>query len=757
MSNSSNDHVENKKKKKSRIRSLTVRMERKLAWLFIIAVGALFLLVGRLIYINRQNGAKYEEIVMSQQSYTNKAIPFKRGEITDRNGTILATSIKVYNVVIDPKIITTEQDGKYVEPTINALARCFPQIPEEEIRKIINENEESRYIVDDRLKKLTFEEIEKMEKMMSDDDNIQGVWFEEEYKRVYPYNSLASATIGFSASGNVGVTGIEQYYNDYLNGTDGRRYGYVNEDNAMEGVVREATDGYNLVSTIDVKLQMICEKYIAQWEEEYHPKRVAVILANPNTGEILAMADSESIFDLNNPYDLSSYYTQEEIDAMSDEEKMNNNNKMWRNFCVSDTFEAGSTIKPFTVAGALEEGKITTDMTFLCDGAEIYSRAIHCHKRSGHGTLDVEQAIMNSCNDALMQISRLEGIETFCKYQSLFGFGMRSGIDLPGEASCEGLLYTVDNMTMEALATNSFGQNFNVNTMQMIAGFSALINGGNYYKPHVIKQIVNEKGGVVQSFDKQLIKQTVTKDTSDFLRHALYNTVAAGTGKTAAVNGYKVGGKTGTAQHHDKTDNTYLLSFLGFAPYEKPQVVCYAIVDSPDVEDSGSSAYAGRLFSAVMTEVLPYMNIFPDTEISTEGNQNTDTQNTDTQNTDTQNTDTQNTDTQNTDTQNTDAQNTDAQNTDAQNTDAQNTDVQNEDGQNTENDNRSEGQDEQNPSENQDHTDDSDGDETNTEYSPSEDENYEPDQPAIDQEDVDELMGNDNSGDDDSGNETSED
>ena len=713
MSSSSNENSEKKKKKKRRIKSLTIRMERKLAWLFIIAVGALFLLVGRLIYINRQNGAKYEEIVMGQQSYTNKVIPYKRGEITDRNGNILATSIKVYNVVIDPKIITSEQDGQYIEPTIEALDKCFSQLSADEIRKMIIDNNESRYIVDDRLKKLTYEEIEELEEMMAEDNNIQGIWFEEEYKRVYPYSSLASATIGFSASGNVGVTGIEQYYNDYLNGTDGRSYGYVNEDNAMEGVVREATDGYNLVSTIDINLQKICEKYIDKWKEEYNPQRVTIILANPNTGEILAMADSESIFDLNNPYDLSGYYTEEEIAAMSDEEKMNNNNKMWRNFCVSDTYEAGSTIKPFTVAGALEDGKITTDMTFLCDGYEMYSRPIHCHKRAGHGLLNVEQAIMNSCNDSLMQISRLEGIETFCKYQSLFGFGMRSGIDLPGEASCEGLLYTVDNMTMEALATNSFGQNFNVNTMQMIAGFSALINGGNYYKPHVVKQIVNEKGGIIQNFDKQLIKQTVTKDTSDFLRQALYNTVVAGTGKTAAVEGYQVGGKTGTAQHLDKTDDSYLLSFLGFAPYDKPQVVCYAIVDSPDVEDGGSSSYACKLFSAVMTEVLPYMNIFPDTEAGTDDNQNPDGQNTD------------------------NIQNSDAQNID--NSDAQNS---------TDNQDSTDASD--NSNENGDNSDEG---ATGSTYSPSEDENYEPENPAIDQEDIEKIIGLEGGANSDSGSE----
>lgn len=613
MSNrNGNSRGRNGKKKGSKIKVFSRKMKMKLARLFIAILVVLAVLGGILIKIQAKDGKRYEGIVMSQQTYKSQTIPYKRGDITDRNGNILATSIKVYNVVLDSYLINSKED--YVEPTIKAVAECFEQVTEDEIRTLLAENEGSRYIVCDKLKKLSYEEIEPLESMINnkkDNPNINGVWFEEEYKRMYPYSTLASATIGFTAAGNVGVGGIEAYYNEELNGIDGREYGYVNEDNTMEPIVKEAVNGNNLVSTIDLNLQTICEKYIAQWVELYHPAIVAVVLADPNTGEILAMADNNSIYDLNNPTDMTRYYTAEEIAAWDETTRMNNQNKMWRNFCVSDTYEAGSTIKPFTVAGALEDGKITKDTTFMCDGGEQYSQWIRCHKNSGHGVLDVEQAIMNSCNDSLMQISRLEGVDTFCKYQSVFGFGMRSGIDLPGEASCEGLLFSPDVMTLQDLATNSFGQNFNVNAMQMVAGFSSLINGGYYYKPHVIKQVVNSKGGVVENYDKILIKQTVTKDTSDFLRQALMNTVESGTGKTAKVEGYLVGGKTGTAQHHQKDDPNYLLSFLGFAPYDNPQVVCYAIVDSPDVDDKGSSSYACKLFSAVMTEVLPYLNIFP--------------------------------------------------------------------------------------------------------------------------------------------------
>ena len=542
-----------KNNKGKRLRIFTRSMKAKLARLFI---GVLVALVGLGVVITRiyaKSGEKYEAIVLSQQTYSSKTLPYKRGNITDRDGNVLATSIKVYNMIIDPKVILTENKD-YLEPTVDALVKCFGY-SKDELTKLIQDNKDSRYVIKE--KQLKYEQIEEFKKLMSDTKNnpdVKGVWFEEEYKRMYPYSTLASGTIGFTVAGNVGNWGIEEYYNDYLNGIDGRKYGYVNEDNTMDPVVKEPTDGNTVVSTIDLNLQTICEKYIKQWVEEYHPTNVAVVMADPNTGEILAMADSNNMYDLNNPQELKGFYSDEEIKAMSDEQKIENLSKIWRNFCVSDTYEAGSTIKPFTIAGALEDGKISKDQTFLCDGGErISGFYIKCHKTSGHGTLNVEQAIMNSCNDSLMQIAAFEGVDTFCKYQSIFGFGMRSGIDLPGEASCEGLLYTKDNMQVADLATNSFGQNFNVNMIQMVAGFSSLINGGYYYKPHVVKQILNSNGGVVANYDKELIKQTITKDTSDFLRQALVNTVNGGTGKTAAVEGYDVGGKTGTAQHHDKS------------------------------------------------------------------------------------------------------------------------------------------------------------------------------------------------------------
>lgn len=613
MSNKYDNRFKRNRKPK-RIKFLTRRMKAKLIKLFCFFIILFVALGGWIYYLHSERGEKYAAIVLSQQDYSSTSIPYKRGDIYDTNGNVLATSVKVYNLILDPYIMLSKED--YLEPTIDALSRCFGY-SREELLKDINDNKTSRYVV--KGKQLEYEQIKEFEAVLADKENnpnIKGVWFEEEYKRKYPYNTLACSTIGFTVAGDVGTWGIEEYYNDVLVGTNGRKYGYVNEDNTMDPIVVEPTDGNSVISTIDIKLQSICEKYIEQWVNEYHPENVAVVMADPNTGEILAMASSKNIYDLNEPRDITRYVPLEiteplrnSKDSKKVEEYLGMLSNVWRNYCISDTYEAGSTIKPFTIAGALEDGKIKTSDTFLCDGGEQYSSYIRCHKRAGHGTLNVEQAIMNSCNDALMQIAAKEGIPSFRKYQETFGFGMKTGIDLPGET--KGVLFEEEAMGQTDLACNSFGQNFNVSMIQMVSGFSSLINGGYYYKPHVVKQVLNADGGVVENNDKELIKQTVTKETSDFLKVALVNTVAAGTGKTAKVEGYDVGGKTGTAQHHDKTKDEYLLSFLGFAPLDDPQVVCYAVVDKPDVPDRGSSSYACKLFSAIMTEALPYMDIFP--------------------------------------------------------------------------------------------------------------------------------------------------
>ncbi len=591
-----------------KVKKFKKRMKIKQMYVFVVIILALAILGIRVSIINYKSEDDYTKLVLEQQQESSTTIPFKRGDILDRNGNVLATSIKVYNLILDPKVMLTKED--YLEPTVKALLSNFEEIKEDDLRKVISEKADSSYVV--YLKELEYERIENFLSEQDKNKLIKGVWFEDEYKRCYPYNELASGVIGFTEKGNAGRWGIEEFYNDFLNGTNGRRYSYVDKENQQVVEEKDAENGCNVISTIDMNLQEICQKWCETWDKEYKPKNVAIMLADPNNGDILAMVSSKNIYDLNNPRDLSRYYKKSTINKMSDKKQINAMNKMWRNYCVSDTYQAGSTIKPFTIAGALEEKKIDFEDKFMCDGGEtVAGRYIGCHLRSGHGQVSVEQAIMQSCNDALMQIAEKETIPVFTKYQSIFNFGMKTGIDLPGETSCAGLLYTEDNMTEIDLKTNSFGQNFNVTMVQMVAGFSSLINGGYYYQPHVLKQVVSPNGAIEENFDKVLVKQTITDETSDFIRKSLMNVTIGGTGRTAQVQGYLVGGKTGTAQKQNKEEDEYILSFLGYASYEKPRVVCYVLVDAPDVPDPGSSSYASKLFSAVMTEVLPAMDIYP--------------------------------------------------------------------------------------------------------------------------------------------------
>lgn len=304
---------------------------------------------------------------------------------------------------------------------------------------------------------------------------------------------------------------------------------------------------------------------------------------------------------------------------MTEEEMMDAWNQMWRNFCVNDSFEPGSPAKPMTVAACLEEGIITPNDTFVCDGGyDVGGYRIKCSNIYGHGVLTVEQSLMKSCNDAMMQMSARLGTELFAKYQKIFGLGQKTGIDLPGEADTSGLIYTAENMGPTDLACNSFGQSYNCTMIQMAAALSSIINGGSYYEPHVVKQILNEQGAVVRKVEPNLVRETVSQATSDFIREAMFQTVESdeGTGKAGRVAGYKVGGKTGTAQKLPRSANNYLLSFAGFAPADDPQVLVYVVVDTPNLpgKEQAHSTFATEIFQKIMAEVLPYMNIFPYTD-----------------------------------------------------------------------------------------------------------------------------------------------
>ena len=640
-------------------------MQEKLAITVLVITLALFALIMVLYRIVRDNNERYNKIVLSQrqQQYDSRVIPYRRGDIVDRNGTYLATSEKVYNLIIDPsQIIPNEELARYyLEPTVQALVTCFG-FNGDEIRSMILDRPKSaylRYLPGRQLtydQRVAFEEYVKQtndayRKSENDEEakkRIRGIWFEDEYKRIYPYNSLACNVIGFTSSdGSAGTGGIEQYYNSSLIGVNGREYGYLDDEANLEGVVKPATNGKTIVSTIDVNIQNIAQKYVDEWQNTVGSKVTAVIAMDPNNGEILAMATSNK-FDLNNPRDVSGY-TEEELmtlgrkeaaavyrrehdgETISEEEVLDHFsreevlsygqqvawNQIWRNFCVSDSYEPGSPSKILTVAAGLEEGVLKGNEYFDCPGyLHVGDYDIKCtaYLKGGHGSLSLEESLMQSCNVAMMRIGAMIGRDRFTKYQAIFGFGDKTGIDLPGEADAASLIYKAENMGPTDLATNAFGQNFNCTMVQMAAALCSVINGGSYYEPHVVRQILNEQGSVVEKKDPVLVRETVSQSTSEFLKEAMFKTVDEGTGKAAAVAGYHVGGKTGTAEKQPRSAKNYLVSFAGFAPVEDPQLFVYVVIDTPGFPpgpEQAHSSYASAIFSKIMTEALPYLNVFP--------------------------------------------------------------------------------------------------------------------------------------------------
>lgn len=596
-------------------RKFSKTMQRKLVMLFAAIVLAFVFLVGRITYINAASGDKYTKLVLDQQQYGSRTIPFKRGDIVDRNGTKIATSERIYNVILDMKVMLSKEE--YIEPTIQVLEDCFG-IAEEDVRTLMDKNPTGRYNI---LKKgVDYATAQKFNKIESDSEkypNVKGIWLEEDYVRKYPYNTLASDVIGFTVDGNVGSNGIEASYNSILNGTDGREYGYQDESTSFEQTVKEPENGQTVMSTIDLQVQSIVEKHILEFNEEHKNQAregegsldTAVIVMNPQNGEILAEASYPN-YDLNNPRDLTKYYTEEQIEAMSDEEKLDTLNSLWNNFCVSDTYEPGSTFKPFVISAGLETGVLTGEESYTCGGVlHVGDHDIHCSNRDGHGAQTLKRALENSCNVALMQIGESMGAEEFTRYQELFGFGEMTGIDLPGEASTEGLLYEAENMDAASLATNAFGQNFNVTMTQLAASFCSLVNGGNYYEPHVVKQIQDENGNVTETKDPVLVRKTISKETSDIIKDYMYGVVEEGTGKSAAVEGYAIGGKTGTAEKLPRRNGKYLVSFIGYAPQENPQVVVYVVVNEPNAQGQANSGFATELASKIMGEIFPYLGI----------------------------------------------------------------------------------------------------------------------------------------------------
>lgn len=636
--------VRRKRKDPHSERKLNATMRTKLVGLFAIVILAFVGLAVRITVINAKDGDAYKKKVLtqSQQQYSSRILPFKRGDILDTNGTVLATSEKLYNLVLDCKVVNTElnKTTPYIEPTVAALVKFF-NINEADVRSRLTDEKTANSQYQILLKEITIEQKKAFEEYQSPDEatketlskeelavrnNVKGVWFEEDYKRVYPLNSLACDVIGFTYDGTTADWGIEGYYGSVLNGTNGRQYGYVTEDDTTEQTIIEPKDGSTVISTIDANIQKIVEDQIDyMWTALSNgpggvdgAANIGVIVQNPKNGQILAMGSSKP-YDLNDPRDLTKFYSTQEIDAMSEATMLENLQQLWQNYCISTPFELGSTFKPVTVASALDAASVAEDETFYCDGYEKFGNSmIKCSvypKRHGEQTL--ADALKNSCNDAMMQIGAAMGAEQFIQYQKEFGFGQKTGIDLPGEAS--GIIFNKDSMGVTELASSAFGQGFTSTMIQEINAFSACINGGYLYKPTVMKEIVSSSGAVVDTAQSTVIRQAVSSEVSEKVRQYLGTVVASdGTGKYAKVNGYSMGGKTGTAQKMGSANKgKYLVSFIGFAPLNDPQVVVYVVVDEPNAGSQADSRYPQYLYRKIMEQLLPYLNIFQDEEEQT--------------------------------------------------------------------------------------------------------------------------------------------
>lgn len=617
----------NQRRKKKAVKKINYQMRSKLVILFGIVLLALLGLLVRITIINATSGANYKREVLSQaqQTYQSKIIPAKRGDIYDRNGNLLATSNKVYNVILDCKAVNSNKE-KYKDSTVSALVEILG-LSEKDILSRLESPETENHQYQILKRELPMEDKKKFEsyteKSKENEDgspkkyypNVVGVWFEEDYLRSYPFGSLACDTLGFAEDRDTATLGLEGYYNSILTGVDGRQYGYISDDADVELTIIESTSGQSIETTIDVGIQQIVEKWVNAFNEKMGAKNVGVIIEDPSTGEILAM-DGGDRYDLNDPRDLSGAYTEEEIKEMNDAETVAALLELWGNYCVTDAYEPGSTVKPIVMAAAMEKGAISPSDTFVCDGYQNFGvegsiTMIKCAAYPGaHGTETLADVIANSCNDGMMQIGKKMGDDEFIKVQSLFNFGSRTGIDLPNEGY--GIIHTESTMGETELACSAFGQGFTCTMIQEINAMCSVINGGYYYQPHLVKKIKNASGGTVKTITPTLMKQTISSNISADVRTYMQASVEYGTSRYSKVQGYSSGGKTGTAEKLPRGNGKYLVSFIGFAPVADPKLVIYVVVDEPNVEDQASSTYAQYIAQGILSEVLPYMNIAPD-------------------------------------------------------------------------------------------------------------------------------------------------
>ena len=563
--------------------------KKKILVVFLCATIMIFGLIGRLIYLMVFDAEYYQELAEDLHE-REREIKAARGEIVDRNGVVLATNRTVCTIsVIHSQI----------------------EDPETVIRVLSDELKMDEADVRERVEKVSSMEKIKTNVEKDTGDKIReydlaGDKVDEDYKRYYPYDELASKVLGFTGGDNQGIIGLEVKYEEYLKGTNGTILTVTDARGIeLEGVAEDRIEpvaGETLKISLDYNIQEYCEQAALKVLEEKQADSVSVLLMNPQNGEIYAMVNVPE-FNLNEPFELN---TGEEA-SLSDEELQDALNQMWRNGCINDTYEPGSTFKIITSAACLEEGVVSLDDTFVCPGYRIVEdRKIRCHKVGGHGTETFVEGIQNSCNPVFMDIGLRLGSERFYDYFEQFGLLRLTGVDLPGEAGP--IMHKKEDIGTVELATMTFGQSFQITPIQLATTVSSIVNGGNRVTPHLGMAVLDGEGNVIEEFEYKTEKGIVSEETSETMQMLLESVVSEGSGKNAYIDGYSIGGKTATSQTLPRSANKYIASFLGFAPADDPRILGMVVIHNPQGVYYGGTI-AAPVLRTIYDNVLPYLGI----------------------------------------------------------------------------------------------------------------------------------------------------
>lgn len=566
---------------------------KKILVVFLIAGVVVLGLIGRLVYLMIFDAQYYQERAEALHE-REREIKAARGEIVDKNGTVLATNKTVCTI----SVIHSQLKDK--ETVIKALSQTL-EMGEDEVRKKV-EKVSSMERIKTNVAKEVGDQIRGME--------LDGVKVDEDFKRYYPYNELASKVLGFTGGDNQGIIGLEVKYEDYLKGMNGTILTTTDARGIeLEGVAEDRVEpvaGNTLQVSLDYNIQKYAQQAAEKVMEEKQADKVAILIMNPQNGEIMAMVNVPE-FNLNEPFVLNNGA---DTGAVDDEQKQELLNQMWRNGCINDTYEPGSTFKIITASACLEAGVVKLDDTFSCPGYKmVEDRKIRCHKVGGHGAETFVQGVQNSCNPVFIEIGLRLGVDKFYDFFKQFGLMSLTGVDLPGEAGT--IMHKKENIGQVELATMSFGQSFQITPMQMATTVSSLINGGRRVTPHFGVSVTSATGEAVKTFQYKEEKGIVSEETSATMREILESVVSVGSGKNAYIPGYLIGGKTATSQTLPRSANKYISSFIGFAPADNPQVLAMAVIYNPQGVYYGGTI-AAPVIKNVFENILPYLGIEKD-------------------------------------------------------------------------------------------------------------------------------------------------